>query len=60
MPASKPKWKNKLDLKSKTTASGYKPHIKAFIKARGKSETFIQEDIDDYFANIKRTDDRKP
>ena len=60
IPTVKVKWQNKLGLKSKTTAANYKPHIEAFIKARGSSDIFIQEDIDDYFAEVKKADDRKP
>ena len=40
-PVKKPKWKNILDLKSKSTVSSYKPYIEAFIKARGQYDTFI-------------------
>ena len=42
------------------TGSGYKPHIEAFIKARGNAVKFVQADIDSYFAEIKKADDRKP
>ena len=60
MPASKPNWQTKLDLLKKNTASGYKPHIENFIKARGNHEKFVQADIDSYFAELKKADDRKP
>ena len=42
------------------TGSGYKPHIEDFIRARGNAEIFVQADIDSYFAEIKKADDRKP
>ena len=60
MPTVKVKWQTKLGRKPPATADTYKPHIKAFIKSRGNSDIFIQEDIDDYFAEIKRMDDLKP
>ena len=47
---TKPKWMISLDLKSKATVDSYKPHIKAFIKAKGENNIFVQEDINDYFA----------
>ena len=56
---TKPRWQNKLSHKKEATASSYKPHIEAFIKARGKSDTFVQEDIDDYFAQIRKDDELK-
>ena len=42
------------------TASNYKPHIKAFIKAKGNYQIFVQPDIDEYFARINKADERKP
>ena len=42
------------------TASAYKPHIKAFIKAKTDSRFLTQPDIDDYFATINQADERKP
>ena len=60
MPTVKVKWQTKLGRKPPATADTYKPQIKAFIKSRGNSDIFIQEDIDDYFAEVKKADDRKP
>ena len=59
MPTVKVKWQTKLGRKAPATADTYKPHIKAFVKSRGNSDIFIQEDIDDYFAEVKKVDDRK-
>ena len=59
-PASKPRWQTRLNLKSPQTVRNYKPHIVSFIDSRGKSTVFVQADIDAYFAQIKRIDDRKP
>ena len=42
------------------TASAYKPHIEAFIKAKTDSRFLTQPDIDDYFATIIQADERKP
>ena len=42
------------------TASAYKPHIMAFIKAKTESQFFTQADLDDYFATINQADERKP
>ena len=60
MPKTKPKWKTSLDLKSKATVDSYKPHIMAFIKAKGEHQTFDQEDINDYFEKLKDDDESKP
>ena len=53
-------WETKLGLKRRLTASAYKPHIKEFIKAKTNSQFFTQQDIDTYFLQIKRADERKP
>ena len=60
MPKTKPKWRTSLELKSKATVDSYKPHIIAFIKAKGDGKTFVQEDINDYFAQLKNDDESKP
>ena len=49
-------WEKKLSLKSLSCQSGYKKHIKSFIKVMGTSEYFCQEDIEEYLMKIQRED----
>ena len=46
-------------LKSRSCQSGYKKHIKSFIKVMGTSEYFCQEDIEEYLMKIQREDNER-
>ena len=54
------KWEAKLQLKSTSAQISYGYHIREFQKLKGYGSIFTQQEIDEYFLQVKKADDKKP
>ena len=54
------RWKTKLANKSEQTQKAYSRHIKEFENAMNGATYLNQDDVDRYFSQLKKEDDKRP